>query len=195
MANEENNQPEVDAVETVANEEQVEAQAEASTEEVSVEAQLEQALAELSEAKDQSLRTQAEMQNVRRRAEQDVEKARKFALEKFSKDLLPVVDNLERAVEAADLENEAVKALCEGIELTQKSFIDVLARFKLEQLDPVGEPFDPQLHEAMAMVPAPDAEPNTVINVVQKGYTLNGRLVRAAMVVVSQAAPKVDAQA
>lgn len=196
VSNEETNQPELDVTdEAVISEGQPEAvQTDEQKQDENLGELLEQAQAELAEAKDQVLRTQAEMQNVRRRAEQDVEKARKFALERFSKDLLPVLDNLERAIDSADQENEQLKPLREGVELTQKNFLEVLARFNLEQLDPVGEPFDPQMHEAISMVPAPDAEPNTVINVAQKGYALNGRVIRAAMVIVSQAAQHVDEQ-
>lgn len=150
---------------------------------------------EIANLKEQVLRAQAEQQNVRRRAERDVDNARKYALEKFASELVPVADNLDRALETIDAENDAMKSVGEGIELTRKSFLEVLAKNKLEQLDPVGEPFDPQFHEAMSMIDAPDAEPNTVLNVVQKGYTLNGRLVRAAMVVISKPSPKVDAQA
>lgn len=142
---------------------------------------------ELVSAKDQALRTAAEAQNVKRRAEQEVEKARKFALEKFSSGLLEVVDNLERAMSSADRDNEALAPILEGIDLTYKSFIDTLAKFQVEQIDPMGEPFDPQFHQAMTMVPNPDMEPNTVMDVMQKGYTLNGRLLRPAMVVVSKA--------
>lgn len=142
---------------------------------------------ELVSAKDQALRTAAEAQNVKRRAEQEVEKARKFALEKFSSGLLEVVDNLERAMSSADRDSEALAPILEGIDLTYKSFIDTLAKFQVEQIDPMGEPFDPQFHQAMTMVPNPDMEPNTVMDVMQKGYTLNGRLLRPAMVVVSKA--------
>ena len=138
--------------------------------------------------KEEILRAQAETQNARRRAEQDVEKAHKFALEKFVNDLLPVADNLERAIDAGDSENEAQKAVLEGVVLTHKSLLDTLKKYKVEAIDPDGEPFDPQFHQAMSMVPNPDVEPNTVLTVFQKGYTLNGRLVRPAMVVVSSAA-------
>jgi molecular chaperone GrpE len=144
----------------------------------------EQLQKQVAEASDQVLRIQAEMQNVRRRAERDIENAHKYALDKFSADLLPVVDNLERALSAISLDDESQKAVAEGIELTLKSFIDVLARFKIE---PIGQPFDANLHQAVSMVPSPDLEPNTVMDVFQKGYTLNGRLIRPAMVVVSQA--------
>ncbi|MCX4027968.1 nucleotide exchange factor GrpE [Endozoicomonas sp. SM1973] len=159
--------------------------------------QLGTALAEANEAKEHVLRAQAEMQNVQRRAKQDVEKAHKFALDKFSNELLPVVDSLERALETATpTGEEASKAMHEGIELTLKMFLDVLKKFNIEQLDPVGEPFDPQFHEAMAMQESQDAEPGTVLAAIQKGYTLNGRLVRPAMVVVSKAsATKIDEKA
>ena len=147
----------------------------------------EQLLEQVASAKDQVLRVQAEMQNVRRRAERDVENAHKYALDKFTADLLPVVDNLERALAAIDAEDEAQKGVSEGLELTLKSFMEVLSRHKIEAIDPAGQPFDADLHQAVSMVPNPDLEPNTVMDVFQKGYTLNGRLVRPAMVVVSQA--------
>lgn len=154
----------------------------------------------LQEYQEQALRAQAEMQNVRRRAEIDVEKAHKFALEKFVKELLPVADSLEKAVESTEgHENagELVASIREGVEMTLTLFMNSLKKFNVEQLNPVGEPFDPQQHEAMSMVPAPDAEPNSVVAVVQKGYLLNGRVVRPAMVVVAKAedAPKIDEQA
>ncbi|MFT7389028.1 MAG: molecular chaperone GrpE [Candidatus Endobugula sp.] len=142
---------------------------------------------EIISLKEQVLRAHADAQNARRRAEQDVEKARKFALEKFVSDLLPVADNLERAITAGDAENETQKAVLDGVALTLKSLQDALKKYKVEVVDPAGEPFDPQLHQAMTMVPNPDMEPNTVMDVFQKGYTLNGRLVRPAMVVVSSA--------
>lgn len=138
-------------------------------------------------AKEQSLRSQADAQNARRRAEQDVEKAHKFGLEKFVNDLLPVVDNLERSLTAIDSGNDAFAAIVEGIQLTHKSFVDALARHHVVVVNPSGEPFDPQFHQAVSTVANPDVEPNTVINVFQKGYTLYGRLVRPAMVVVSKA--------
>ena len=143
--------------------------------------------ADVATANDQVLRVQAEMQNVRRRAERDVENAHKYALDKFAADLLPVVDNLERALAAIDSADEGQKAVAEGLELTLKSFMEVLVRYKIEAIDPAGQPFDAELHQAVSMVPNPDLEHNTVMDVFQKGYTLNGRLVRPAMVVVSQA--------
>ncbi|GAA5443433.1 protein GrpE [Microbulbifer sp. NBRC 101763] len=137
--------------------------------------------------KDIALRAQAEEQNARRRAQQDIDRARKFAVEKLLQDLLPVVDNLERALSTIDNADESNKALVEGIELTHKSFVDTLTKNSVEVVDPAGEPFDPELHQAMTQVPNGEVEPNTVLEVFQKGYRLNGRLVRPAMVVVSKA--------
>jgi molecular chaperone GrpE len=152
---------------------------------------LEEVIAQLqvdaAEARDAGLRAQADAQNVKRRAEQDVEKARKFALEQFSKELLPVMDNLERALEAAPENEELVRPIAEGVELTLKSFADAMKKFKIEVVDPLGEPFDPQFHQAMSMVENPEVEPNTVTLVMQKGYVLNDRLLRPAMVMVSKA--------
>lgn len=159
-------------------------------------AEIEQLQGQLAEAKEQMLRTAADAQNTRRRAEKDVENAHKYALEKFAAALLPVADNLERALEAADRTNEAVKPLAEGVELTAKNLQDVLNRFEVQQLDPLGAPFDPQYHEAVSMVENPNVEPNTVLLVMQKGYTLHGRLLRAAMVMVARGPSKpVDASA
>ncbi|GEK50378.1 protein GrpE [Vreelandella venusta] len=149
-------------------------------------AQVEELEQSLAEAKDQALRAAAEAQNVRRRAEQEAEKARKFALEKFVKELLPVVDSLEKALES--MEDGASDVHREGVSMTLKMQLGVLNKFGVESVEPQGEPFDPQVHEAMAMVPNPELEPNTVMDVMQKGYLLNGRLVRPAMVVVSQKA-------
>jgi len=151
---------------------------------------------ELAKTRDDALRTLAEAQNIRRRSEKDIDNARKFALEKFAAELLGVADNLERALDSADSDNDAVKLLLEGVALTQKSLVDTLAKFNVVQLDPVGEPFDPQFHQAMSMVENPDVEPNTVTLVMQKGYVLNERLLRPAMVMVSKAvAPSIDEKA
>ena len=138
--------------------------------------------------KDSVLRARADMENARRRAEQDVDKARKFALERFAGELLPVLDNLERAMQVADAENEAIKPVVEGVDLTLKSFIKVVEKFGMAIVDPQGEAFNPELHQAMSMQETADFAPNTVIAVMQKGYTLNGRLLRPAMVMVSRAA-------
>jgi molecular chaperone GrpE len=141
----------------------------------------------LADQKDTVLRAHAEVQNMRKRCESDVERAHKFALEKFSAELFTVMDNLERALQAVpDTEHESVMALCEGVGLTLKSFIEIFGKFNIEQIDPLGEPFDPQLHEAMSMQENDEVEPNTVIAVMQKGYKINGRLIRPAMVLVSK---------
>ncbi|MBF8745741.1 nucleotide exchange factor GrpE [Pseudomonas putida] len=154
---------------------------------------------QLAAAKDQSLRAVADLQNVRRRAEQDVEKAHKFALEKFAGDLLPVIDSLERGLELSSADDENIKPMREGIELTLKMFHDTLKRYNLEPLDPHGEPFNAEHHQAMAMQESAEVEPNSVLKVFQKGYLLNGRLLRPAMVVVSKAPvapqPSIDEQA
>lgn len=163
--------------------------------------ELEQAQLALKDAQDQVLRAQADVQNVRRRAEQDVSKARKFALERFAEELLPVVDNLERGLDLAQNDDTDVKVVREGLELTLSSFLSALKKFNVESIDPQGEPFDPQVHQAMTMVENDSVEPNTVLHVMQKGYQLNGRLVRPAMVMVSKAGtakpdtPKIDEQA
>lgn len=147
---------------------------------------LQQALAA---AREQELRAMAEAQNLRRRAERDIEAAHKFALEKFVAALLPVVDNLERALAAIDHDDDKSRALGEGVELTHKALLDVLRQHQVEAIDPAGSGFDPDLHEAVATIPHPELPANTVVEVLQRGYTLNRRLVRPAMVVVSQGAP------
>lgn len=176
-------------------EEQVEVQLEAAVENISEEQQkineLELSLAAaqqmVSDQKDSVIRAKAEVDNVRRRAAQDVEKARKFALEKFASELLPVADNLERALDVFTAEEkEAGKH--EGIELTLQSFLSSLAKFDIEVVNPQDQPFNPELHQAMSMQEVEGVEPNTVIAVMQKGYSLNGRLIRPAMVMVSKAA-------
>ncbi|MCD6618703.1 nucleotide exchange factor GrpE [Aeromonas veronii] len=153
-----------------------------------LEAQLETAIQKAAEERERALRTAAEMENLRRRTELDVEKAHKFALEKFAGELLPVLDNLERAIELADKENEALKPMIEGVELTLKSMQSGVAKFGLVALDPINQPFDPNAHQAMSMVPSTDVAPNTVIAVMQKGYDLNGRVIRPAMVMIAKAA-------
>jgi molecular chaperone GrpE len=150
---------------------------------------------QLAAAQEQSLRAAAELQNIRRRAELDVEKAHKFALEKFAGDLLPVIDSLERGLELTNPDDEAIKAVREGMQLTLKLFGDTLGRYRVDAVDPHGEPFNPEHHQAMAMQESADVEPNSVLKVFQKGYLLNGRLLRPAMVVVSKAATAVDGQA
>ena len=184
-----------DAAETV--DEQVEAAESAAVEGEIVDesaariAELEKALAaseaKFNEQQDSVLRARAEMENARRRAEAEVDKARKFALERFAGELLDVIDNLERAVMVADTENEAIKPMLEGVEMTLKSFVSTIEKFGMTPIDPQGEAFNPELHQAMSMQESADFAPNTVMAVMQKGYELNGRLLRPAMVMVSRA--------
>ncbi|PJG58926.1 nucleotide exchange factor GrpE [Aeromonas cavernicola] len=154
---------------------------------IELEAQLAAAQQGAVEERERAIRAVAEMENLRRRAAQDVEKAHKFALEKFAGELLPVLDNLERAIELADKESEALKPMIEGVELTLKSMQSSVAKFGLLALDPTNQPFDPNAHQAMSMIPSADVAPNTVIAVMQKGYELNGRVIRPAMVMVAKA--------
>ena len=141
---------------------------------------------EIEALKDQLLRTVAESENIRRRASRDVENAHKYANEKLLEELLPVLDSLEKALELPDQSDDA-KAVLEGIEISLRMFRETLERGGVLIVDPLGEPFDPSKHEALAMVPNEEVEPNSVIEVVQKGYLLNERVVRAARVVVSAA--------
>ncbi|ALO35582.1 molecular chaperone GrpE [Colwellia sp. MT41] len=149
----------------------------------------------VADQKDSVIRAKAEVDNIRRRAAQDVEKARKFALEKFAGEMLASVDNLERALQSIDREDESNKDIIEGVELTLQGLISSLEKFGVIAVDPQDQPFNPELHQAMSMQEAPDVAPNTVIAVMQKGYELNGRLIRPAMVMVSKAAPSVDTTA
>lgn len=132
---------------------------------------------------DRYLRTAAELDNVRKRAARDVENAHKFALERFARELLAVRDTLEMGLAAAD--GASIESLIEGKEATLKLLTTTLQQFGIEEVDPEGEPFDPELHEAISMQPSNEVEPGSVVNVVQKGYTLNGRLLRPAMVIVA----------
>ena len=141
---------------------------------------------EMEALKDQLLRTVAESENIRRRASRDVENAHKYANEKLLEDLLPVLDSLEKALELPNQSDDA-KAVLEGIEISLRIFRETLERGGVLVVDPLGEPFDPSRHEALAMVPNEEVEPNSVIEVVQKGYLLNERVVRAARVIVSAA--------
>lgn len=153
-------------------------------------AQLEAALlaseAKVKEQQEGVLRARADVENMRRRSEQEIDKARKYALGRFAEELLPVIDNLERAILAADAESEIVKPLLEGVELTHKTFLDVTEKFGLKAINPEGEVFNPELHQAMSIQESPDHESNTVIFVMQKGYELNGRVIRPAMVMVAK---------
>ncbi|EAS42992.1 nucleotide exchange factor GrpE [Photobacterium profundum] len=189
----------VEAAETVSAEEEF---VEITAEEMQIAriAELEAALlssdAKVKEAQDNVLRARAEGENVRRRSEVEIDKARKFALNKFTEELLPVIDNLERAIEMADKNDEALKSMIEGVELTLKTMTATVEKFGLKQHNPVGEAFNPEFHQAMSIQESAEHEPNTVMLVMQKGYELNGRIIRPAMVMVSKAAAgSVDMQA
>jgi molecular chaperone GrpE len=148
---------------------------------------LEDARAKADDHWDQLMRTRAELENIRKRNQRDLEHAHKFALEKFSTDLLQVWDSLELGHQAALDEQVDVEKLREGTELTLKLLVDVMQKYGVEQVDPDGEPFNPEFHQAMSMQERDDVAPNTVVAVVQKGYLLNNRLLRPAMVMVSKA--------
>ena len=151
-------------------------------------AQLEAELAQSQTGvRDAQLRAQAEVENIRRRAEMDVEKAHKFALEKFANELLPVIDSLERALELANKEDPQLSSMIEGIELTLKGLLGAVRKFGVEVVGETGVPFNPEVHQAMSMMESEEFEPNHVMLVMQRGYTLNGRLLRPAMVAVSKA--------
>ncbi|MDT0602707.1 nucleotide exchange factor GrpE [Thalassotalea castellviae] len=184
-------------------EEQVEVQLDAAADNISpeqerineLELSLSVAQATVADQKDSVIRAKAEVDNVRRRSAQDVEKARKFALEKFAAEMLTVVDNLERGLATIDAEAEEQKATFEGVNLTLQGLLSGLEKFGVKAIDPQDQPFNPELHQAMSMQEVEGVEPNTVIAVMQKGYELNGRLIRPAMVMVSKAAPAVDTSA
>ena len=171
----------VEAVESDASAEQVDPRDEKI-------ANLEAQLAESqTRERDGVLRIKAEMENLRRRTELDVEKAHKFALEKFVNELLPVLDSLDRALEVANKDNTDMAAMIEGLELTRKSMLDVVGKFGVQVVDAIDVPMDPNVHQAIAMVESEDIAPGNVLMVMQKGYTLNGRTIRAAMVSVAKA--------
>ncbi|MCF6280602.1 MAG: nucleotide exchange factor GrpE [Candidatus Polarisedimenticolaceae bacterium] len=157
---------------------------------------LEEAKSKADENWDQLIRARAELDNVRRRQQKELENAHKFGIEKFVRELLPIKDSLELGLTAAQDGSADVTHLLQGTEMTLTLFANAMEKFAIVEVNPAGEPFNPEFHQAMSMVPSPDVEPNTVITVIQKGYTLNGRLVRPAMVMVSQAPVKpIDEQA
>lgn len=159
-----------------------------------LEQQLTDATSRAQAEKDNALRALAEMENLRRRSAQDVEKAQKFALEKFAGELLPVIDSLERALEHTDKESDGFKAVYEGVELTLRSLLSTIEKFGVLPIDPTGTPFDPNKHQAMSMVESNEVAPNSVVAVMMKGYELNGRILRPAMVMVAKG-PAIDTQA
>ena len=183
--------------------EAADAQTETAPDDVeSLKSSLAEAEARIADLEDRALRAAAEAENVRRRADRSIENAHKFALEKFVEDLLPAVDSFERAVDAAsnhtptegDSALTAMAATAEGLELSLKLLTHAMERQGIAVVDPIGAPFDPSLHEAMTMVDSADAEPGTVIEVFQKGYTVNGRLARPARVIVArQPEPRAEA--
>ena len=150
--------------------------------------QLEQAQAKATENWDALLRARAEAENIRRRTERDLENAHKYALERFAQELLPIIDSLQMGIQAAQSGDAAIDKLREGTELTLKMFETALAKFQLVAIDPSGQPFNPEQHQAVTMIESKDAAPNTVVTVLQKGYTLNDRLIRPAMVIVAKSA-------
>lgn len=160
--------------------------------------ELEEARQKAHDSWDKAVRTQAEMENLKRRTQKDLEDAHKFALTSFGKELLPVFDSLVLGLQAATGDSEDVKKFREGSELTIKQFEALFAKFNIVAIDPIGQPFNAEQHQAMLMQVVEGAEPNTVVNVFQKGYMLNGRLLRPAMVVVAKSAekpPEIDEQA
>ena len=155
-------------------------------EELDIEAQLAAAQQSAKDNWDKVLRAQAEMENIKRRSVRDLENAHKYALDGFVKALLEVKDSLSMGLKSATEKDATIEHIIEGLEMTDKVFASTLEKFGVETLDPVGEKFNPELHEAVTMLPMPDKESNSVLDVVQVGFTLNGRLVRPAMVVVVQ---------
>lgn len=156
--------------------------------------ELEALKAQSAQEKDVLMRTVAEAQNAKRMALADIEKEKKYGIEKFVKALIPVVDSLDMALSMSNKEDPAIKATIEGVENTLNLFLKELKSFGVERIDPVGEAFDPNFHQAISMVPSADVKPNCVLSVMQKGFVLNGRVVRPAMVIVAKALPQNDEQ-
>ena len=167
----------------------------------SLQQQLEVARQQAADNLDKAMRTLADMENLKRRVQKDLDDERKYGLTKFAKELLSVIDSLELGIQAANGDSPEVAKLREGSELTIRQFESVFAKFNIEAINPLGDIFNPELHQAMVMQPSSSVEPNTVLNVFQKGYMLNGRLLRPAMVVVAKAddkpadSAKIDEQA
>ena len=178
------NEPQTESLETTETEENL-LDLETDEEVLDLKQQLEDAQAKVAEYWDQIVRAKAEMENIKRRATRDVENARKFSTEKFANDLIPVMDSMEQGIESIK-ESTEISAVKEGMEMTTDMLIKSLEKQGMTQINPVGDKFDPQFHEAMTMVPSEDFPTDHVIDVFQKGYELNGRLIRPARVVVSQ---------
>lgn len=162
-------------------------------------AEIETLQAQIAELKNAVLRERADSDNLRKRFEREKESALKFGSEKLIKELLPVIDSLTLGLEAAKAHEaegrQALDHFIEGSSMTLKLLLDVLQKNGVSELDPVGEKLDPELHQALSVIPSPDAEPNTILHVAQKGYLLNGRVIRAAQVIVADAAQKNPPQA
>ena len=186
MSNEENAAPQQESEAATEAQEAGVDSAESATGELHV--LLEDARSKADEHWDQCLRLQAEIDNLRKRNERDLANAHKFALEKFAAELLPVKDSLEMGLAAADEQNADVARLKEGSELTLKMLGSALEKFNIKEINPLNEVFNPEYHEAMSIQERADVANNTVVTVVQKGYSLNDRLIRPAMVIVSKAA-------
>jgi molecular chaperone GrpE len=170
-----------------------EIEVESAAEEISIEAlqkQLEEAQQQAAANLDKAIRTMAEMDNLKKRVQKDLDDERKYGLAKFAKELLSVLDSLELGIQAATGDSPEVTKLREGSELTIKQFESVFNKFNIETVDPIGQPFNPEVHQAMVMQPSSTVAPNHVITVFQKGYVMNGRLLRPAMVVVAKAEEK-----
>lgn len=156
---------------------------------------LEDARGKADEHWDQCLRLQADLDNLRKRSERELANAHKYALERFARELLPVRDSLELGLAAASDEHADTVKVREGVELTLQMLTGALDKFAIREVNPQDEPFDPEFHQAMSMQERADVDPNTVVTVVQKGYLLNDRLIRPAMVIVSQAPSQTNEQA
>jgi len=180
-----NNVPQENPDEKLATSEQ-ETDSETTASDENLQQHLAEAEAKAKENWDQLLRVKAEQENLRRRHEREVENAHKYALERFAQDLLPVIDSLEMGAEAAAGEGATLEKVREGTELTLKMLLATIEKFGIQAVHPEGEPFNPEYHQAMSMLESPEHAANTVMNVMQKGYTLNERLIRPAMVVVSK---------
>jgi len=154
--------------------------------EESIEQQLDRAQATIKDYWDQIMRLKAEIENNQKRNARDIENAHKYVLRNFAESLLPIVDSMEMGQRVAEADNASLETIVEGAQLTMDMFIQVLEKHGLQQIDPVGEKFDPEQHQAISMIEAEDAESNTVVSVMQKGFILNDRLVRPAMVVVAK---------
>ncbi len=188
MSEKENTSDEASLEEAIADiaQDQPEAGSSDEPDHVELTALLEDARGKADEHWDQCMRLQADIENLHKRGERDLANAHKYGLERFAAELLPVKDSLEMGLAAFDADNAEIDKLKEGVELTLQMLGNALDRFEIMEVNPLDEPFNPDFHQAMSMQPRDDVEPNTVVTVVQKGYLLHDRLIRPAMVIVSQ---------